>query len=224
MGSPLRSRLQLDERRAQLLELGLELFGTRPYDDISIDDIAAAAGVSKGLLYHYFGSKREFYLETVRHASKGLLAALEPDDDLPLPLRALTGLSAYLAFVEEHAAAYAALMTGGLGADPEIDAVVEQTRLAIIGRMMLDLGLREPRPVFRLALRSYLGAVEAASLEWLLRKDVPRSTLLQMLTLMMRCTVDSAAMLDPQAELDPAITADDPAELVVLLGGVAGRG
>ena len=84
MGSPLRSRLAVDERRAQLLELGLRLFGTRPYDEVSIDDIAADAGVSKGLLYHYFGSKRAFYVATVQHAAAVLLEALTSvDQDLP---------------------------------------------------------------------------------------------------------------------------------------------
>src|SRR5688572_23935942 len=62
-------RLATDERRTQLLDLGRELFNTRPFDDISIDEIAAAAGISKGLLYHYFPSKRHFYVETVREAA-----------------------------------------------------------------------------------------------------------------------------------------------------------
>jgi AcrR family transcriptional regulator len=53
-----RTRLDVDERRTQLVELGLEHFGERAYDDVSIDAIAEAAGISKGLLYHYFPTKR----------------------------------------------------------------------------------------------------------------------------------------------------------------------
>ena len=70
-----RARFSVDERRAQLLELGLRLFGDRSYDDVSIDDIAREAGVSKGLLYHYFGSKRVFYAACVEHAAASLLLA-----------------------------------------------------------------------------------------------------------------------------------------------------
>jgi AcrR family transcriptional regulator len=64
-----RARLQVDERRTQLLELGLRLFTDRSYDELSIDDIARAAGISKGLLYHYFPSKRDYYVEVVRRAA-----------------------------------------------------------------------------------------------------------------------------------------------------------
>ena len=62
---PARTRLQVDIRRQQLLELGLELFAHQTYDGLSIDEIAKRAGVSKGLLYHYFPSKRAFYVAAV---------------------------------------------------------------------------------------------------------------------------------------------------------------
>ena len=77
-----RARLTLDERRAQLVELGADVFRDRPYDEVSIDDIAAAAGVSKGLLYHYFDGKREFYVAALRHAAEEIEALTEPDEDL----------------------------------------------------------------------------------------------------------------------------------------------
>src|SRR4249920_2344031 len=64
-----RTRLELDERRVQLLEFGKHFFANHAYDDVSMDEVAAAAGVSKGLLFHYFKSKREFYVETIRAMS-----------------------------------------------------------------------------------------------------------------------------------------------------------
>ena len=69
-----RARLGVDERRAQLLELGLQLFSDHSYDELGVDDIARAAGISKGLLYHYFPSKRDYYVEVVRRAAGELLA------------------------------------------------------------------------------------------------------------------------------------------------------
>src|SRR5438067_1523101 len=78
-----RVRLDVDERRTQLVELGLRHFGARAYDDVSIDAIAEAAGISKGLLYHYFPTKRAFYVATIREAASRLVASTETADDVP---------------------------------------------------------------------------------------------------------------------------------------------
>jgi len=187
----------MDSRRAQLLELGLRLFGTRAYDEVSIDDIAREAEVSKGLLYHYFGSKRAFYVAVISDASQRLVEALEPDPELPPPARALAGLDAYLRFVEERADAYAALVTGGLGADPEIAALLERTRQQIAQHILTDLGLDEPRAAYRIALRAWIGGVEAACVDWLARGDLRREQLLQLLLVGLQGALASAYVVDP---------------------------
>src|SRR5919199_2218344 len=81
--APARRRLPVDERRAMLLELGLRLFGARGLDEVSVEDIAREAGVSAGLLYHYFGSKREFRHEVTAHALGRLTVVTAPDRTLP---------------------------------------------------------------------------------------------------------------------------------------------
>src|SRR5262245_989289 len=96
MVSSRRVRLQTDERRSQLLELGSELFSTRSYDDISIDEVAQIAGISKGLLYHYFRSKREFYVETIRADSMRLRELTAPDPTLSPALQLRTAIDAHL--------------------------------------------------------------------------------------------------------------------------------
>lgn len=197
VGAPLRSRLDMDSRRAQLLELGLRLFATRSYDEVSIEDIAAAANTSKGLLYHYFGGKRAFYVAVVTDAARKLLAALAPSRELPPQARALVGLDAYLRFVEERAHAYAALVTGGLGADPEIAAILERTRQELVDDILTDLGLDHPRPAYRLALRSWIGGVEAACVDWLQRRDLPRAQLLQLMVSTLQGALASAFAVDP---------------------------
>src|SRR5689334_8130279 len=123
-----KARLGLDERRAQLLRLGRDLFSVRSYDDIQIDDIAAAAGISKGLLYHYFGSKRGFYVATVEEAAREILEATQLDPSLPPPEKARRSMEVYLDFVEQHAGAYLALLRGGIGTDPEVARIVDRTR------------------------------------------------------------------------------------------------
>lgn len=171
-----RVRLDVDERRAQLIELGLEHFGTRAYDDVSIDAIAAAASISKGLLYHYFPTKRAYYAATVREAAAQLLASCEPQGG-GSPLEQLAaGLDAYLSFVRAHAPAYATLMRSGVGVDPAIALIVDETRAGFVERVTagfdgIPVGpsgepLDLQAPLVRVALRGWVGFAEAASLAW----------------------------------------------------------
>src|SRR6188472_2278711 len=104
--APRRVRLQIDERRKQLLELGIEVFSTQPYEEISIESLAEAAGISKGLLYHYFRGKREFYVETIRAASLQLRALTKPNPALPPVERLRAAIDAHLNYLEEHGAVY----------------------------------------------------------------------------------------------------------------------
>jgi len=166
-----RTRLDVEERRSQLVELGLEHFGERAYDDVSIDAIADAAGISKGLLYHYFPTKRAYYAATVREAASRLVASTDTGNDAP-PLASLhAGLDAYLAYVKAHAKAYATLMRSGVGVDPEIARIVDETRAAFVDRLTSGFAVSEATgfldtPVVRLALRGWVGFAEAASLGW----------------------------------------------------------
>ena len=89
MATARRARLSTDARREQLVALGVEIFSERPFDEVSIDDIAASAGISKGLLYHYFPSKRDFYVAVVRHSADEMQAVTETDPDLA-PLERLS--------------------------------------------------------------------------------------------------------------------------------------
>ncbi|MCG8423270.1 MAG: TetR/AcrR family transcriptional regulator [Proteobacteria bacterium] len=177
-----RNRLQVDERRAQLLQLGLELFAERTYDDISIDEIARAAGISKGLLYHYFPGKRAFYLAALREAARQLLGEAVVDHE---PGRASIeqmrqGMDAYLAFVEKRSVPYAFLLRGDVGGDSEVRAVVEETRRAFFERILEGVGEPDNQRL-RIAVRGFVGFVEAASLEWIERKHMTRQELSAML-------------------------------------------
>ena len=165
MAQASRTRLQVDERRAQLLELGLSLFSEHSYEELSIGEIAKAAGISKGLLYHYFPSKRDFYVAALRLAAEQLVeetsyevesVAGEPDLD---SMR--RGLHAYLGFVDEHAEHYAFVMRGGMGNDPDAQEIVEQTRARYVDRMLEGLGREDTDARVRLSLRGFVGFVEA---------------------------------------------------------------
>ena len=172
-----RIRLDNDARRAQLLELGQKAFAERTYDEVSIDDIARAAGISKGLLYHYFPSKRDYYVEVVRMSAGHLVERTAEAGVDASPDSLLHGLDAYLDFVEQHARSFTAVMRGGVGSDAEVQAIVEAARTAIADRIITRLGVAAASPLLRTALRGWIGFVEAASLDWLARRDLPRDEL-----------------------------------------------
>src|SRR5581483_404686 len=78
-----RTRLDPAARRAQLIELGVQMLATRTLDELSVEDIATQAGISRGLLFHYFASKQEFHVEVARAAAAALIARTAPDPALP---------------------------------------------------------------------------------------------------------------------------------------------
>src|SRR5919205_513068 len=112
MAEPGYTRLQVDERRRRLLELGARLFATHCYGELSMARIAREAGISKALLYHYFPSKQDFFVATLQQGAEEIARRTEPDPDLP-PFEALAGsLEGYLGWIEENEAAYRRLMEG----------------------------------------------------------------------------------------------------------------
>ena len=177
-----RARLDVDERRAQLLALGLTMFSQRSYDEVSIDDLARAAGVSKGLLYHYFPTKRDLYVAALRQAAQQLVDETTTARGAPPEERVRKGLETYLDFVERHGQAYVALMRGGIGSDPEIAAILEETRSTFAARILEDVPPAIVSPLLRTALRGWIGFVEATSLEWAAHRAVERDALVALLT------------------------------------------
>jgi AcrR family transcriptional regulator len=190
---PARARLDVDERRRQLVALGLELFSSRAYDEVSIDELAAAAGISKGLLYHYFPTKRDFYVATVRAAAAQLVERTStPSTGDPLE-RLRMGLDEYLDYVMEHEKPYSALLRSGVGADEEVARIVDETRDALCARLVEGVPLEAQGPLVRIALRGWLGFVEAATLDWLdAKRKVKRDKLRDMLASVLMKAIESA--------------------------------
>jgi len=188
-----RSRLDVDARRRQLLALGTALFGSRPYDEVSIDEVARTAGISKGLLYHYFPTKRDFYVATVREAAAELVARTKRPEQMMDPLERLrTGLDAFFDYVAEHGTAYENLLRSGIGSDTEVAAILDETRETFSTRLIEKLAVRDD--LGRLALRGWVGFVEAATLGWLGSRDrVSREALRDMV---IRVAIDVVKSLE----------------------------
>jgi AcrR family transcriptional regulator len=125
-----RRRLSPEDRRAELLALGAEVFGKRPYDEVRIDEIAERAGVSRALMYHYFPDKRAFFAAVVKDEADRLYEATnkEPVAGLTMFEEARMGVLAYMAYHEQNPeAAWAAYV--GLGrSDPVLLGVEDDAK------------------------------------------------------------------------------------------------
>ncbi len=198
MAAPRRVRLQIDERRAQLLELGIRLFSTHAYDDISIVDVADAAGISKGLLYHYFQGKREFYVEVIREASLQLRRLTEPDPTLPPSARLRAAVDAHLNYVQEHGPVYAAIYRSGVAIAREVSAILEEHREVVMQYFLRDLKVGKPSAVLRAALRAWIAMMEGASLDYIAHPDIGRDALRELMIAGYAAMLAKAAALDPR--------------------------
>ena len=192
-----RERLQPETRRAQLLELGGSLVDQRRYEDFSMDELAALAGVSKGLLYHYFPTKRELYLAVLRAATAEMLELVTLDPKLA-PEKALeAALHAYLGYVEQHSNAYRAVLHDGLGGDPEVLGVADAFRQAVARQILEGAAIEQPTPLLRTAVNGWIGMVEAASLDWLDHHDVEAEPLIRLLADSLASALELASRASP---------------------------
>jgi AcrR family transcriptional regulator len=181
-----RVRLENDERRAQLLQLAKAAFSDRSYDDVSIDDIARELKISKGLLYHYFPTKRDLYVAGLREIAEELVQKLTSvPTNLPPEERVRTSLDAYLDFVTHHSRSYVSLLRGGIGSDPEVAAVITGVRKRLADSF-LDGSPLQPmlagKPAFELAVRGWLGFVEHTVIDWLENDRMSRDQLRDLLS------------------------------------------
>ena len=178
-------RLDTDERRAQLLALAKKSFSGRSYDDVSIDDLAREAKISKGLLYHYFPTKRDLYVAGLTEIADELVAALTsvPENLAPIE-RVRQSLGAYLGFVSERAPAFISLMRGGIGSDPEVASVIEGVREQLFDQFLAGSPFAQVltgNAKFETAVKGWIGFCEHVSLDWAAQPRMSRAELCDML-------------------------------------------
>jgi AcrR family transcriptional regulator len=201
---PAYRRLDVDERRAQLVALGERLFTSAAYSELSMARIAKEAGISKALLYHYFPSKQAYFEATLQAAAEDLVARTQPDPSLPPAQQLERSLDAYLAWIGEHAEAYAKLLITA-GEVPEIRALVEDVRGATAERILAGV-VGEGTPVppgARTAVRGWLWFMDGACLDWIEHDDLTRDELRGLLV----GTLVGALMASGSGELVAALMA-----------------
>lgn len=199
MGDPSYRRLDVDERRQQLLERGAELFTSHPYDKLSMSKIAAEAGISKGLLYHYFPSKRAFFEATLSAWAEQLRARTEPDPDLQPVEQLQASLDGFLSMVEENAVAYRNLMQSATV--PEIRDLIEEVRRRTAERIVEGLYAEGAPPKARIAVSGWLWFMDGACLDWIERHDVERAELRDLLLGVLMGALVAAGALPDMAQV-----------------------
>jgi AcrR family transcriptional regulator len=177
MSQPAYRRLDVDERRRRLLELGADLFTRFAYDELSMSRIAREAGISKALLYHYFPSKEAYFLATLEKAAAELEERTRPDESLE-PLEQLSGsLDAYLGWVEEYEDSYTKMIRSA-GVVPEVRQMLDRVRGDTAQRIMDGISGDKPAtPVLRAAVTGWLWFMDGAILDWVEHRDIDRQTL-----------------------------------------------
>ena len=178
-----RTRLTPEQRRAQLVALGVTALVDRPLEYLTSESLAESAGVSRALLFHYFGTKQGLHREVVLTARDSMLRATEPSAELPPLERLHETLSRIVEFVREHRETFFSLVRGAASGDQEVRDVVEQARSVHAERVIAvfhELGTPDSE-LLRIALRSWVAFAEETLVEIALNTEMPADEIVSFL-------------------------------------------
>ncbi|WMX47411.1 TetR/AcrR family transcriptional regulator [Streptomyces roseicoloratus] len=214
MTTGVRRRMGVEERKQQLIGVALELFSHRSPDEVSIDEIAAAAGISRPLVYHYFPGKQSLYEAALRRAADELAARFVEPPHGSLGARLLRVMGRFFDFVDDHGPGFAALMRGGPAVGSSTtNAMIDEVRQAAYEQILAHLEVAEPSARLELVVRSWVSLAESTALLWLDGRRVPRAELeLQLVHDFSALLTVSAAYDEEMAELVIRILAGEPAD------------
>lgn len=155
-----------DDRRRQLVEIGLDLLTARPIHELALDEVAARAGISRTLLFHYFPSKSDYYAAVVQAAAVRLLRPPRAPVGATRHDRVRGLVVGYLRLVSRSHDAYVGLVRSVAGGDPGVQEVVDGLRDRLVQRWLEAAECPEPSPLTRLVLRGWLASLEEVALAW----------------------------------------------------------
>jgi len=183
------TRLEPHVRREQLLDTGAAMFAEMPYDDVFVEDIAARAGVSRALFYHYYESKRDIYVAMFKRASTRFLARVNCDPQLPLAEQLAITVEAHIQSFVDHPFEAATINRGA--DDPAIQAIVAE-ELSIVGQPLIDQLVADGRlrDATEIAVEGWLAFVRAACGKWIDARHVSRADLTEMCLRAFDCALD----------------------------------
>ena len=204
----------VEERRQQLIGVALELFSQRSPDDVSIDEIASAAGISRPLVYHYFPGKLSLYEAALKRASDDLASRFVEPHDGPLGARLLRVMRRFFDFVDEHGPGFSALMRGGPAVgSTATNALIDSVRQAAYVQILSHLNVENPPARLELVVRSWISLAESTALIWLDGRRIPRAELeVQLVHDFAALAAVSAACDEEMGALLRRMLKDEPAD------------
>jgi AcrR family transcriptional regulator len=197
---------QAAKTRQRLVAAAADLFSEHSYDDVAAGDIAKAAGVAHGLLFHYFGSKRGIYLQAIREAVDQLDEAFSFEPNLAPAQQLRRALASNLHYLSRRRGLALRLVLGGRGADPEAWEVFEVGRWRAIGATWAMLGLGPDNHALRITGRAAVAAIDEATVYWLNNEQrFSVETMVEYMVELLAAGLRSAATLDPTLDVAVAI-------------------
>lgn len=184
MTSTKRVRLSPEARREQLLELGVQMLTSRTLDELSVEALAEQAGISRGLLFHYFRNKQDFHRAVVQRAADDLIMTTAPDPDLaPIP-RLRQSLEHYVDYVSANYRSYLSLVRGAASGDDALREIFDRTRDVLTKRITDNIEVfgMPDGPTERLLARGWSAMVEEVVLSWVPEPQISKAELLTVLT------------------------------------------
>ncbi|MFJ9866233.1 TetR/AcrR family transcriptional regulator [Streptomyces sp. NPDC101165] len=214
MSTGVRRRMGVEERRQQLIGVALDLFSRRSPDEVSIDEIASAAGISRPLVYHYFPGKLSLYEAALKRASEDLAGRFAEPHEGSLGARLLRVMRRFFDFVDEHGPGFSALMRGGPAVGSSTtNALIDSVRQAAYEQILTHLGVTEAPARMELVVRSWISLAESTALIWLDGRRIPRAELeLQLVHDFAALVAVSAAHDADMAALLRTMVKDEPAD------------
>lgn len=158
-------RLPAEQRRIQLLEVARDMFAERGFHATSMEDLAAAAGVTKPVLYQHFKSKRALYIELLELVGAQLLGELNRATGSVTSGRERVeqGFAAYFRWVASHPPAFRLLFGESIRNDSEFALVVEQTLAAAVKAVVPLIDIDVPADQRAVLANAIVGLAEATS-------------------------------------------------------------
>ena len=177
---PGRSRRSAVDRRAQLVEIGLELLPSTPVQELTIDEVARRAGISRSLLFHYFPSKRDYYTAVTRAAAELLEQHLVPAGTAPVAGELPGMVDRFVGWVDTYRESHLSFVRGAAGGDPWVAEVYEETRERLVDVAVAALGLPDDA-LRRQLVRAWFSFAEDLVGQWAREPVMPREQLVTLL-------------------------------------------
>ena len=178
MNSPKYSRLAPGQRRDQILDAANVLFAERAYDAVSIEDIASSAGVTRGLVHHYFGGRKDVYIGLLERLGAQREDQLRPPAGRSARARVADSVSRWLDWTDTNRTIWLATIARGEDiADPEVrDVVADLVRRAVALLAAFHADIAHDSPRLRYALECWTALNRAATRRWLQEQATREAT------------------------------------------------